>query len=246
MAPYQVTIAYDGTEFKGFQRQLNARTVQGVFESALSTLGWKERAILSAGRTDTGVHAEGQVVAFHLDWPHPPEDLINALNQRLPVDIRVSRAQIAEESFHPRYSARARKYRYQMYFSGLDDPLRQRYFWRVWPQPDFMVLKGCAQLFLGMHDFRGYGKPPNERSSSVRTVQVADWDFSSDGLQATFRISAEAFLYHMVRRIVFVLVRAGQARISEVKVKESLERQLELPAGIAPAKGLILEEIIYK
>lgn len=246
MAPYQVTIAYDGTEFKGFQRQRHARTVQGEFESALVALGWQERAILSAGRTDTGVHAEGQVVSFHLDWPHAPQDLLNALNQKLPADIRVRGLRVAPEDFHPRYCACLRRYRYQVYFDSLDDPLRERYCWRVNPKPDFEIMKECAVLFLGSHDFRGYGKPPNERSSSVRTVKLAEWEFSPDGDSANFRIGAEAFLYHMVRRIVFVLVRAGQGRISQEQIKESLESHPELPAGIAPAKGLILEEIIYK
>jgi tRNA pseudouridine38-40 synthase len=246
MAPYQVTLAYDGTEFKGFQRQRNARTVQGEFESVLRNLGWKEKSILSAGRTDTGVHADGQVVSFHLDWTHALEDLLNALNQKLPPDIKAQKAQIVSENFHPRYSACLRRYRYQIYFSSVDDPLRERYYWRVWPKPDFSVLKESAEIFLGKHDFRDYGKPPNERSSSIRTIHTAVWDFSENGLQAAFRISADAFLYHMVRRIASVLVRAGQGRISRVEISDSLERKLVLPAGIAPAKGLFLEEIIYE
>ncbi len=245
MAPYQVKLAYDGTEFKGFQRQRGARTVQSELESALRSLGWQERAILNAGRTDSGVHAEGQVVGFRLDWRHSETDLLEALNQQLPNDIRVQHIQVAGENFHPRYSALKRRYRYQVYFSSVIDPLKERYFWRVWPQPDFAILQECADLFLGKHEFRGYGKPPSERSSSIRTIATAEWTFSGEGTQAFFRISAEAFLYHMVRRIVCVLIRAGQGRINKMEIEESLERQLELPAGIAPAKGLILEEIIY-
>jgi tRNA pseudouridine38-40 synthase len=246
MAPYQVKLAYDGTEFKGFQRQRSARTVQSEFESALRGLGWQERTIISAGRTDTGVHAEGQVVGFHLDWQHTEADLLEALNQQLPLDIRVQQVGMVGEDFHPRYSASLRRYRYQMYFSHVIDPLLERYFWRVWPLPDFTTLEEYAELFPGRHEFRAYGRPPNERSTSIRTVEAVEWIFSEDGSQAVFRISADAFLYHMVRRIVCVLVRAGQGRIGKLEIKESLERPLELPAGIAPAKGLILEEIIYK
>ncbi|NPV42335.1 MAG: tRNA pseudouridine(38-40) synthase TruA [Anaerolineae bacterium] len=246
MAPYQVTIAYDGTEFKGFQRQRSARTVQCDLENALKKLGWAERTITSAGRTDTGVHAEGQVIAFQLEWKHSTDDLLNALNKHLPVDIRVLRVQYAEADFHPRYSACMRRYRYQVYFGGVENPLLERFYWRVWPKPNLELMNECARLFIGRHDFRVYGKPPNSRSSSFRNVQTANWDLTGDGSQALFRISADAFLYHMVRRIVNVLVRAGQGRISQNEICASLERQLELPAGIAPAKGLILEEIIYK
>lgn len=246
MAPYQITIAYDGTEFKGFQRQRSARTVQCDLENALKKLGWAERTITSAGRTDTGVHAEGQVIAFQLEWRHSTDDLLNALNKHLPRDIRVLRVQYAEADFHPRYSACMRKYRYQVYFAGVENPLLERFYWRVWPKPNLELMNECARLFIGRHDFRVYGKPPNSRSSSFRNVQTANWDLTGDGSQALFRISADAFLYHMVRRIVNVLVRAGQGRISQNEICASLERQLELPAGIAPAKGLILEEIIYK
>ena len=246
MAPYQVTIAYDGTEFCGFQRQIADRTVQGEIESALSRLGWSERSILSAGRTDSGVHASGQVISFNLEWKHSQQQLLDALNDILPADISVRELSLAPKDFHPRYDATTRRYRYQLYFSPLRDALKERFFWRIWPELDLDVLKSASRLFLGKHDFRGYGKPPNERSTSLRTINALDWEFSDDGSQAAMNIEAQAFLYHMVRRIVFVLVRTAQGRISLSAVKDSIEEQMELPAGIAPAKGLILEEINYQ
>jgi tRNA pseudouridine38-40 synthase len=246
MAPYQVTIAYDGTEFNGFQRQIRTRTVQGEFEAALKKLGWKERSILSAGRTDRGVHAEGQVVSFHLDWQHTEIDLQNALNDILPADISAIRILTVEDQFHPRFDALMRKYRYQIYFAENNDPLKERFHWRVWPKPDINLIETGSSLFLGSHDFRGYGKPPESTSPTIRTIQSLEWEHLSDGSGTNFRISAKAFLYHMVRRIVYVLIRVGQERISISELKESIENQSELPAGIAPAKGLVLEEIIYK
>ncbi|BBB49234.1 tRNA pseudouridine(38-40) synthase TruA [Pelolinea submarina] len=246
MALYQITIAYDGTDFCGFQRQAAARTVQNEIETALRRLGWNERSILSAGRTDSGVHASGQVVSFNLDWGHSQQKLLDALNDLLPNDIGVKDLSLAPEGFHPRYDARARRYRYQIYFNQVSDPLIERYYWRVWPELDGKVLKKGAELFLGKHDFRAFGRPPNEKSTSLRTINALNWEFSEDGSQAAMTIVAQAFLYHMVRRIVFVLVRAGQGRISLSDVEGSIERQLDLPAGIAPAKGLILEEIIYQ
>ena len=246
MAPYQITIAYDGTEFCGFQRQVTDRTVQGELEKALRRLGWDESSILSAGRTDSGVHASGQVVSFNLDWGHSQQKLLVALNDLLPDDISVKDLSLAPEGFHPRYDARARRYRYQLYFNPIKDPLKERFFWRVWPELDENMLRSASKLFIGKYDFRAFGRPPNEKSTSVRTINALDWEFSQDGSLANMNIEAQAFLYHMVRRIVFVLVRTAQGRISLSDVKGSIEKQLELPAGIAPAKGLILEEIIYQ
>lgn len=246
MAHYQVTIAYDGTEFNGFQRQQKVRTVQNEFEKALRKLGWEERSIISAGRTDTGVHARGQVTCFQLAWKRSDEDLQNALNGLLPKDIGIMDVQKAIEGFHARFDAILREYRYQVYFDQRSDPLKERYYWRVWPKPDFEILRQASCLFLGKHDLRRFGKPPNEKSTTIRTIESAEWHFRQDGSEADFTISAQAFLYHMVRRIVNVVVRSGQERISIANLKNSIEKQLELPAGIAPAKGLFLEEIIYK
>lgn len=209
-------------------------------------MGWGERSILSAGRTDTGVHAHGQVASFNLDWGHTDEELANAMNDLLPLDISIMNAKKAVEGFHPRFDALLRRYRYQIYFDQKKDPLRERFYWRVWPIPDFDILEQASALFLGKHDLRRFGKPPDERSTTIRTIESLEWDLMTDGSEADFSISARAFLYHMVRRIVYVLVRTAQDRISLSDLKESIERQLELPAGIAPAKGLFLEEIIYK
>jgi len=245
MALYQVTIAYDGTEFRGFQRQKGIRTVQNEIEKTLLKVGWNERSILSAGRTDTGVHAEGQVIAFNLSWQHSVDDLKRALNDRISPDIVVTSVQIAPENFHPRFDAILRKYRYQAYFSDTHDPLLDRYFWRVWPRPDVELMKKCAEWFTGTHDFRTYGKPPDENSTAIRTIENACWELMENRDQACFSISAKAFLYHMVRRIVYVLVRVGQYRINASDLKDNIDGKMELLAGIAPANGLILEQIIY-
>ena len=244
MELYQVTIAYDGTEFKGFQRQKDARTVQDEIEQALKMLGWDQKSILAAGRTDTGVHAEGQVVAFQLDWQHTSGELQRALNDLLPADISTVNVRTAGNEFHPRFDANQRKYRYQIYFSNVSNPILERFYWRVWPKPNFELLEQGSRLFLGRHDLCRFGKPPDEKTTSIRTIELMDWEFMEDG-RAFFYIGSKAFLYHMVRRIVYVLVRTGQKRISMLELKKSIEEQIELPAGIAPAKGLILEQITY-
>ncbi|MBM3137128.1 MAG: tRNA pseudouridine(38-40) synthase TruA [Chloroflexi bacterium] len=244
MAPYQLTIAYDGTEFFGFQRQKNRRTVQDELERALREIGWQERSILSAGRTDTGVHAEGQVIAFKLDWVHCPDELVKALNSRLPLDVSVRTARITSGNFHPRYDATTRRYRYQIVFLPERNPILERYHWRVWPEPDHEMLMAASEIILGEHDFAEFGKPPKEEVSTIRSIFCADWEFFEDG-GAHFLISSRAFLYHMVRRIVFLLVRVGQGKVEAIELEKSFKKTGKLPPGIAPAHGLFLEEVNY-
>ena len=126
MARYKVTLSYDGTGFQGYQRQKNRRTVQGCVEQALQQIGWTATSILSAGRTDTGVHASGQVIAFDLEWNHTTGKLVLALNAALPPDIAVVDAVEATGSFHPRYSALAREYHYSLLLAKHRNPLLER------------------------------------------------------------------------------------------------------------------------
>ncbi len=244
MALYQLTIAYDGTDFFGYQRQKNHRTVQGEIENALKSIGWKGRAVASSGRTDTGTHAVGQVICFDLDWTHGDEKLKSALNSALPSDIAANNVVPASNDFHPRFSAKQRQYLYQMVFSPNRDPILERYYWRIWPKPDENLLAASTRVLYGKHDFSSLGKPSKKNGSTIRTVTMCEWQF--DGFEkALFRIRAESFLYHLVRRAVFLLVQVGQGKISAIDIEESLKFQKKLPAGIAPAHGLFLEKVIY-
>lgn len=244
MALYQVTIAYEGTDFFGYQRQKKLRTVQGEIERALKTIGWDGRAIISSGRTDTGTHALGQVINFDLDWNHSGDKLMSALNSALPTDIAAKDVRIAPTGFHPRFSAKQRQYLYQVVFIPNRDPILDRYFWRVWPKPDKDLLKSVSEILIGKHEFSSFGKPSKKDGSTIRTITECEWQY--EGLEkAFFRIRAESFLYHMVRRVVFLLVKVGQGKISAIDIEENLKNQKELPAGIAPAHGLFLEKVIY-
>lgn len=245
MEHYQVILAYDGTEFRGFQLQARGRTVQGVVEQALRQVGWQEEHILAAGRTDTGVHATGQVIAFDLAWKHSLSDLCCALNASLPADVVVRTVRVAPQGFHPRRHARSRCYRYSIYFQKERDPLRERYAWRVWPTLDISALHLAAQALVGRHDFRAFGSPPRPESSTVRTVFRAHWEQDESGV--TFEIAADAFLYHMVRRIVALQVMIGQGRCLLSALHEYLALQADplLVQYLAPAHGLVLTEVIY-
>jgi len=244
MALYQITISYDGTDFHGFQRQLNNRTVQGEIEHALRKLGWSGRTIISSGRTDTGVHAEGQIASFELDWNHSNEELEKAANFLLPSDISINHVLRAKEGFHPRYDAKLRKYRYQIYIGSTVEPLAERYHWRVWPEPSFELMNQAGKVICGEHNFFLYGKPPKKGGRTLRSVESVEWK-RDKGNKAFFQIKANSFLYHMVRRITFILVRVGQGKVMIDRIVDSFEGIDNLPPGIAPAKGLFLEEIFY-
>lgn len=244
MALYQVTIAYDGTDFFGYQRQKNRRTVQGEIENALKAIGWTGRTITSSGRTDTGVHAVGQVISFELDWNHGEEKLISAINSALPTDVAAKGIISAPSGYHPRFSAKERQYLYQIVFTPDRNPILDRYFWRVWPKPDEVLLIEGAEKLIGRHDFSSFGRPSKKGGSTIRTIVSSRWQFAENE-KAFFRIRAESFLYHMVRRIVFLLMQVGQGKIEAIDLEENLNNKKELPAGIAPAHGLFLEKVIY-
>jgi tRNA pseudouridine38-40 synthase len=249
MAHYQVILAYDGAQFSGSQRQAKARTIQGELESALRELGWSGRSVLMAGRTDAGVHASGQVATFELNWQHENEDLLRALNANLPADMAVRNLEPANPGFHPRFDARSRIYRYRLYCQPIRDPLREKHAWRIWPPVVGEVLEEVAALFVGKHDFSFFGTPSRPESSPVRTVMKSIWEFHRD--EWHYEVQADAFLYRMVRRLVFVQVAAAQGNLSTEIVARSLTTKREtsqepgVPTGAAPAQGLTLIEVTY-
>ena len=253
MARYQLTLAYDGTDFFGSQRQAKHRTVQGELEKALCKLGWTGRSVLMSGRTDTGVHATGQVASFDLDWTHSDEELLRALNALLPVDMVIHQARMVHPEFHPRFDALSRRYRYKLFCQPLRHPIRECFAWRVWPPISGDALAETAKLFLGTHDFSAFGSPTTPKGGTVRTVMKAEWSPSRETEDEWhFEVQADAFLYRMVRRLVLVQVAAAQGKVSVDTITRSLAKQMAaetrsetLPAGLAPAHGLTLVEVTY-
>lgn len=241
MVRYQIILTYDGTEFAGSQKQARSRTVQSELENALRKLNWSGRSVLLAGRTDGGVHASGQVAAFDMDWKHSLEDLKNALNASLPRDMAVSQVHVTADDLHPRFDANWRRYRYRLFCKAERAPLRERFTWRVWPKVS--DLHPLAEIWLGTHDFKAFGTPPKPGNSTERTVLDAQWQLIGDEWQ--FEIAANAFLYHMVRKIVHAQVAVGQGRIKKDDLVRAIDLQIELPSGLAPAHGLTLVEVGY-
>ncbi len=244
MARYQVILAYDGSGFQGSQRQSNIRTVQGELEKSLHKLGWSDQSVIMAGRTDTGTHAAGQVVAFDMDWSYGDEQLLKALNSYLPPDIAIRSLCVAPAEFHPRFDARSRRYLYRLFCEPIRDPLREKFAWRVWPGVQEDALKQTADIFLGTHDFAAFGSPTTLKGTTTRTVTKTGWKKMTDG-EWQFEVQADAFLYRMARRLVFVQVAVAQGKCSGEKVRAALIGQGKLPSGLAPAHGLTLVEVTY-
>jgi tRNA pseudouridine38-40 synthase len=247
MARYQVILAYDGTDFNGFQRQASdeVRTVQGTVEAALRRIGWQGKSVLAAGRTDTGVHASGQVISFDHDWKHSPEDLLAAINANLPPDVAVRTVELTKTNFHPRFDALARCYHYRGFCQPVRDPLRERYAWRIWPAAELGLMQSAAQQLLGKHDFAAFGTPPQAGGTTIREIFFANWRQEVDGL--VFEISANAFLYHMVRRLVGFQIAIGQGNLEPNAVRRCLENsKQELVRGLAPPQGLTLVDVSYE
>ncbi|HEX9680936.1 MAG TPA: tRNA pseudouridine(38-40) synthase TruA [Anaerolineales bacterium] len=246
MTLYKSILAYDGTDFRGFQRlSADRRTVQAEVESALRRLGWTESSLRAAGRTDAGVHARGQVVSFKLDWGRPAERLKQALNAALPGDIAVLAVDTAPEGFHPRFSANRRRYRYTLRLAPDRDPLRDRYGWQVWPPPDPARLDELGGRVAGRRDFGAFGRSPSGTANTVRQVFLSDWQPGPDG-EREFVIEADAFLYHMVRRIVGAMVQVGRGRRSPEEFQASVEDpRRRWQGGLAPARGLCLDAVLY-
>jgi tRNA pseudouridine38-40 synthase len=244
MERYKVILAYDGTAFSGMQRQASERTVQGEVENALAKLSWDGKSVLFAGRTDAGVHADGQVLSFEMQWAHSDQDLENALNATMPRDLAVRQVEKVDAKFHPRYDAKLRHYRYRIYCQAQRDPLRERYAWRQWPEPRIERLNAGAAHLIGEHDFASFGTPPKEGGPTVRKVVSAEWTKKDD--EITFMISANAFLYHMVRRIVGQLLKVGIGKAEASSIEQLLSERKELIQELAPAQGLSLVSVDYE
>jgi tRNA pseudouridine38-40 synthase len=242
---FRVQLAYDGTDFSGSQFQLEQRTVQGELEEALRKIGWQGKRVLFAGRTDAGVHAAGQMVAFDLDWGHKEEELERAINAVLPPDIAAAKIRRTRDDFHPRYEALSRKYHYRILSSPVRDPLQERYCWRIWPELDLRLIRRESRYLLGSHDFQALGTPHKPEGSTIREIKRVRW--LKKGNSLVFEIVGNAFLYHMVRRIVMALVKIGEHKEPAGGIRDYLENPAGPSAqGLAPAQGLSLVKVEYR
>lgn len=249
MARYRATLAYDGSAYFGFQRQAGATpTIQAAVETALARVLGQPTAIIGAGRTDAGVHATGQVIAFDAAWRHTAWQLLRAVNANLPHDIALQ--DIAQHAgFHPRYDAKSRRYRYDVLETPVHQPLMRCRAWQVYRSRPLALdaMRVAADSLLGQHDFATFGKPP-EGNNTRREVFQSRWLSQPvlRGILHSYSIEATAFLHHMVRRIVAMLVQVGIGLQSVASFIAAFERaQLAEALPLAPPHGLYLVAVRY-
>lgn len=241
---YRLLLEYDGTDFHGWQIQLQARTVQAVLERAVAQLIGESVRVAAAGRTDAGVHASGQVASFRTAKVLAPETIGRALNALTPDDITVRDVAIVEDAFDPRRSARSRTYLYRVWTRRLPSPFWRRYAWHVFHPLDIGAMARAAAELLGEHDFTSFRAADCDAASPVRRVMRSD--IAVEGDLVIFTIEATAFLRHMVRNIVGTLVEVGTGRRDAAGIRALLHLRDRAAAGkTAPPHGLCLTRVDY-
>jgi tRNA pseudouridine38-40 synthase len=240
---YRLTLEYAGTRYSGWQKQKNARTVQGEIERAISEATGQPRfEFQGSGRTDAGVHALHQVAHLEIAVRLPPETFRRMINDELPADINVLRFEPAPARFHARHAAIARSYLYQI--SRRRSSFAKPYVWWVKDPLSADAMRAGAAHFAGMHDFRSFSdEDPDEKSTDVLVDDVA---IAEAGDLILLRVEGSHFIWKMVRRMVGVLVEVGVGRLPPEAIATLLAKPSELPARVtAPAAGLFLERVFY-
>ena len=250
MTTWKLTLEYDGTKYSGWQEQLNARTVQGELRKAAEGYLGVEVELQGSGRTDAGVHALAQVAHLRVKRKSnpPPDELLRALNERLPADIAIVEAERVADSFHARHDAVSRAYLYQI--SLRKTAFSKKYVWWVKDKLDVPLMARAARMLIGRHDFVCFRAQDAARPDESTIVVVESAEVDVDGDMVVFRIEASHFLWRMVRRIVGVLVRLGTGEITledyETLLSGRCRRTLDVAAWTAPSAGLLLESVQYR
>jgi tRNA pseudouridine38-40 synthase len=239
---YKLVLSYDGTDFHGWQRQPQKRTVQGVLEEALAKVGGKHIPIHGAGRTDAGVHALAQTASFKAELRLGPEALRRAFNSLIPDDVRVIEVRLAGPGFHARRSAKSKIYRYRIYHARDVSPFDVRYV-LYWPYPlDLERMRRAARLFVREGDFTPFSS--NRELRPIRRVLRSE--VRKKGREIHYTVEANGFLRHMVRAMMGTLLEVGRGRVAPDQVEELFHgRRRTLASPTAPAKGLCLVKVKY-
>jgi tRNA pseudouridine38-40 synthase len=262
MRNIRLTLAYDGSNYVGWQIQPNGSSIQSTVREAIKSLTGETANLIAAGRTDAGVHALGQVANFKTNCAIPLERIHAGLQNFLPDDIVVRQVDEVAEDFHATYSAKNKRYRYIIQNSRIPDPFLRRYAWRYSARLDSGLMYEAAQRLLGTHDFRSFESEFPNKATSVRTVQEAvvrrsnRWQLwsrpvdeapANEGEFIWFDIVADGFLYNMVRAIVGTLVKVGQQKWTPDDMTRIIENQSRAQAGeTAPPQGLYLVHVDYE
>ena len=245
MRNLRLDICYDGTRYRGWQRLGNDdNTIQGKLETALRRILGEPIEISGSGRTDAGVHAEGQVANFHCESAMPAEEILAQLRKYLPEDIGVLRLEEAAPRFHARLNASTKTYQYRLWNDDAPCVFERRYVWPCTQRLDVAAMQTAAELFLGEHDFLGFCANKHSKKSTVRRIDA--FTVEQVGPEIRFTVTGDGFLHHMVRIMVGTLVEIGAGQRQMASIPAVLESGCRAEAGqTVPAKGLCLMEVRY-
>jgi tRNA pseudouridine38-40 synthase len=244
MRTLKLTLAYDGTRFVGWQRQAEGESIQAVVEQALSRFEGAPVTVFGAGRTDAGVHALGQVAHACVGFQHDTSTLLRALNAQLPEDVRVMAVEEAAPEFHARFSARWKRYRYQLRHAVVASPFDRAYVWHLPERLDIEAMRRAADLLVGTHDFAAFQSVGTPAPDTTRTIRSST--LIHEGQLLVYEVEGDGFLRHMVRAIVGTLVEVGRGWRDVDSVGALLSGGTRADAGAtAPARGLFLVRVDY-
>ena len=247
---YRLLLQYDGTDFRGWQMQDELRTVQGELTRVLSLLDGRDVTVHGSGRTDAGVHAEGQVASVSLQRKITPQKLRNAINGNLAPDVRVLFADPVPDDFHARYSARNKTYVYRVIHGPVVSPFWARFAYQEARPLDLELMRRCARLFPGEHDWTAFSAAQSDAESRVRTIEsleiASGWNARGRCHLIEMTVSANGFLRYMVRSIAGTLLAVGRGEIAEETVAKAIRKgDRALVGATAPAHGLTLKSVKY-
>lgn len=246
----KLLLEYDGTHFYGWQKQPGLRTVQGVLENAVFKCSGKQTGIIGAGRTDTGVHARGQVANFKTSARLSPSEWVRALNHALPGDLAVLSARKVSSGFHSRYSATGKTYRYEVLNRQEPMAIGKAFVWEFYQPLNIRAMKAAARLITGRHDFSSFqvdrrGKLKKGGSGNA-VCTLREVRISAKGKRLTFTFTGNRFLQQMVRSIVGTLIEVGRGKIKPGEISEILKKKDRRFAGpTVPARGLCLDKVMF-
>jgi len=243
---WKAEVAYDGADFNGWQSQVDGNTVQDFLEKRLAVIFKEPVRIHGSGRTDSGVHATGQVFHFDAEWPYPVGDLIKALRGSLPDTIRLIALAKAAEDFHARYSVVRKRYCYRIY-EGYAPPFETRYCWSLHHRRlDVDAMSRAAEVLLGKHDFSAFAATRDNGNTENPVKELFRLEVEKNGSRLQIIVEADGFLYKMVRSLVGALVDVGLARLTAGDIAAILESKQRTGRVVtAPARGLTLDQVFY-
>ncbi|MBN2178178.1 MAG: tRNA pseudouridine(38-40) synthase TruA [Deltaproteobacteria bacterium] len=244
MRNIKITVEYDGTGYHGWQRQPNGISIQEVLENNLALITNGTVRLIGSGRTDTGVHAVGQVANFKTETATECQGLLKGINSLLPPDVAVIDVIDVGDEFHARYSAKSKVYIYKIYNSSVRSPLYRNYSWHVFEELDVKSMQKASSCLVGTRDFSSFCAAGSDAKTYTRTV--LDCSIVEETSMIIFTIEADGFLRYMVRNIIGTLVDVGKGRKTPEEFMEVMDSKDRTNAGItAPPQGLVLKEVKY-